>query len=610
MTRDEAVEPPRSSARITPTGRLDRWIPRQKEDQSWEVVKVACRQGTRSPRSRRPPRRCPSLSQPDDRARPARRNIGRAGQWLDATGAPPLDTLVASSALLRRILGLAVLLAALAAAPAHAQVQPYQSLDGRGFRNVLPSGQNGTFNALQLGQFVATGAQAARTRDDQLRMYENLVYATPGLTAAQLPQFFKDASFGVQAGRRGAHLLAARRRDDPARRGFGVPHVYGTHSRGHDVRRRVRGRRGPAVLHGRAAQRRPRHALDLRRRRGGQPCHGRGHLVAGALRARRTSSASTTTSTTSTAPRAGRSRQDVANYVAGVQAYIAEARVNPLKMPGEYAAIGRPLGPEDWNVRDVIATATLVGAIFGKGGGSELDSALALQSARKRFGTQEGQRGLARLPQLRGSRGARDRAEAKFPYQKPPKRVRKGSVALPDRGSVRQGEVRGRVEPPALAVEAAGRADGLSSSSPAKASNALLVSGRESASGRPLAVFGPQTGYFNPQILMEIDLHGPGIDARGAAFNGVNLYVTLGPRARLRVERDLVEPGHHRHLRRRSLRAQRRAADQALDALPLPRPLPADGGAGAPQQLEPERGRHHARRHRRRCARCARRWAS
>ena len=54
------------------------------------------------------------------------------------------------------------------------------------------------------------------------------------------------------------------------------------------------------------------------------------------------------------------------------------------------------------------------------------------------------------------------------------------------------------------------------------------MSGRESASGRPLAVFGPQTGYFNPQILMEIDLHGPGIDARGAAFNGVNLYVTLG----------------------------------------------------------------------------------
>ena len=39
---------------------------------------------------------------------------------------------------------------------------------------------------------------------------------------------------------------------------------------------------------------------------------------------------------------------------------------------------------------------------------------------------------------------------------------------------------------------------------------------------------GPQVGYFVPQILMEEDLHGPGIDARGAAFAGVNLYVQLG----------------------------------------------------------------------------------
>ena len=39
---------------------------------------------------------------------------------------------------------------------------------------------------------------------------------------------------------------------------------------------------------------------------------------------------------------------------------------------------------------------------------------------------------------------------------------------------------------------------------------------------------GPQVGYFVPQILMEEDLHGPGIDARGAAFPGVNLYVELG----------------------------------------------------------------------------------
>ncbi|HUE27984.1 MAG TPA: penicillin acylase family protein, partial [Solirubrobacteraceae bacterium] len=59
-------------------------------------------------------------------------------------------------------------------------------------------------------------------------------------------------------------------------------------------------------------------------------------------------------------------------------------------------------------------------------------------------------------------------------------------------------------------------------------SNALLVNAAHSASGHPLAVMGPQVAYFTPEILMEQDIHGPGIDADGAAFPGVNLYVELG----------------------------------------------------------------------------------
>jgi hypothetical protein len=63
---------------------------------------------------------------------------------------------------------------------------------------------------------------------------------------------------------------------------------------------------------------------------------------------------------------------------------------------------------------------------------------------------------------------------------------------------------------------------------PPHASNWELVNASHSSNGHPIAVMGPQVGYFNPQILMEEDLHGPGIDARGAAFPGVNLYVELG----------------------------------------------------------------------------------
>lgn len=59
-------------------------------------------------------------------------------------------------------------------------------------------------------------------------------------------------------------------------------------------------------------------------------------------------------------------------------------------------------------------------------------------------------------------------------------------------------------------------------------SNALVVSGEHTASGHPVAVFGPQTGYFAPQLLMLQEIQGPGISARGASFAGLSMYVELG----------------------------------------------------------------------------------
>jgi acyl-homoserine lactone acylase PvdQ len=59
-------------------------------------------------------------------------------------------------------------------------------------------------------------------------------------------------------------------------------------------------------------------------------------------------------------------------------------------------------------------------------------------------------------------------------------------------------------------------------------SNALLVNGKHTVSGHPIAVFGPQTGYFEPQALTEIDLHGgPDLQARGMAIPGTP-YVDIG----------------------------------------------------------------------------------
>ena len=59
-------------------------------------------------------------------------------------------------------------------------------------------------------------------------------------------------------------------------------------------------------------------------------------------------------------------------------------------------------------------------------------------------------------------------------------------------------------------------------------SNAVLVAGSHTTTGHPIAVFGPQTGYQIPNLLMEEALHGPSYNARGVAFVNLQMFVLLG----------------------------------------------------------------------------------
>ncbi len=166
-------------------------------------------------------------------------------------------------------------------------------------------------------------------------------------------------------------------------------------------------------------------------------------------------------------------RCDVDNYVAGINRYIAEARLDPTKLPGEYAATGHPLGPDPFKREDLIATASLVGGIFGRGGGNELAWSEVADALHDRFGRRRG----ARI--FEDFRAAEDKAapvtllgKKRFPYQVRPRRPR--GTARPDPGSLRDLE----------AVASGAPADGLSLSRaafPPSASNALLISGREAA---------------------------------------------------------------------------------------------------------------------------------
>jgi acyl-homoserine lactone acylase PvdQ len=475
---------------------------------------------------------------------------------------------------------LALVAAALAAILIHAPPAgatvvdplPYQTNDyGQGgFHDILPPGENGLTNALGLAAFDLDGSRPAHSFD-QYAMYQNLLYAPPGLTPPDLSKYFKDSSFGVPPG----HVASVERprsdvvivRDSD----FGVPHIYGAT------------RAGAEFGAGFAAAEDRLFEMDALRHAG------RGQLAgfAGGSPANRAMDQSTFIDAPYT--EADLQRQidalpqlygadgqqvvdDATNYVAGINLYIDEAKLNPALMPAEYIALGRPLGPDPWKVTDLVATASLIGSILGQGGGNQLAWARVLEGFRHRFGLSAGNTLFADWRERNDPEAPTTVTTGKaFPYELAPAHPAAG--ALPDPGSVlyqpvvtaatgaatsdisplatrgvrskstratpaRSGSGPGSPADPADAASlAASRGQRVHTSGstlgglldlPDTDSNALLVAARHSVSGHPLAVMGPQIGYFNPQILTEEDIHGPGIDASGGSVAGLSLYVQLG----------------------------------------------------------------------------------
>src|SRR4051812_2689511 len=418
---------------------------------------------------------------------------------------------------IRRVAALTAALTALVATPAAAQLpategptpSAYRANDAGGFLNVLPPGENGFDNALDLAQFEASGARPVHS-SDQLPLYRDLLTGYPQLNADKLSDFFKDASFGVKPG--DAERTYSPRSDVTiVRDHYGVPHIYGAT------------RVGAEFGIGYATAEDRLFFLDVFRHLGrAQLSSFAGGAPANRLLDEQVWNVAPYTEADlqkqvdqrppGYAAEADRLKADLDNYVAGINQYIAEARLDPTKMPAEYAAIGQPQGPADWKGTDVVATADVVGAIFGAGGGREVPSALVLEKAIKRFGHNQGRR------VWHDFRSAEDpeaptTIKQRFPYAATPKHPR--GVALPDPGSVSE-------------LRTADPSTTKSQVTPHGMSNALLVSGRLTRSHKPIAVFGPQTAYFAPEILMEQDVHAPTLQARGVAFPGTNLYVQLG----------------------------------------------------------------------------------
>ena len=415
-------------------------------------------------------------------------------------------------------------------------VAQYQGAgDAGGFWNVVPPGQDGSLNASEA--LAAQGGTLPPYVADQAVLYDGLLDAAglpsgrpgagvvdapapEGITDGDLLRYFKDASFGIE----GSELVVEEPTDglvivrDSA---YGVPHIYG------ETREATMFGAGYAGAQDRLF------LMDVLRHLG----RARLSEFLGASEANRAmdheqllvapyKESELTQQVQDLCERYGEDGARVCSdgnaYIEGVNAYIAEARSNPALLPAEYPALQIML--EDFIVEDIVAIASLVGGIFGRGGGGEVANGVFLSQLQAQHGEEEGRRIWADF------RAAEDpeaptTTPRRFDYnQHDPRQLDPDAIALLDLETAE--ETMAQLAPRPLVAD--GPFGPIDLRTPSGMSNAILASSDVADGGLPIAVFGPQTGYFAPQLLVEQDIHGPGIDARGVSFAGTNLYVQLG----------------------------------------------------------------------------------
>jgi acyl-homoserine lactone acylase PvdQ len=344
--------------------------------------------------------------------------------------------------------------------------------------NVLPPGQSGSL------RFPANAS-------DQIPLYDGLTPKLGNVSARDLTRYFKPERLGVT----GKVVRVERPRPGVRieRDRWGVPHVYGTtranvefgagYATAEDRFVLLELLRGPGRLAALDVPGLDPFALATAGRQF-VPTQAADDRIAQQLSLLRSSGA--------------RGRQlfaDVTSYVAGINTY--------------YRRLNQGLRP--WSTTDVIAVGSLLGSNLGVGGGDEIRRSLFLNALQHQLGGGVGYDTWRWLAQ-KDVADAPASIQRTFSYDAAPV-PKQGNVVLDD-GSFRPS---GGGSPLAFHFH-----------TPVAASNALLIGAGRSATKHPLLVAGPQVGYTYPELLMELDLHGGGIDARGVAFPGLSFYVLIG----------------------------------------------------------------------------------
>ncbi|MFJ9587690.1 penicillin acylase family protein [Streptomyces acidicola] len=401
--------------------------------------------------------------------------------------------------------------------------------------DILPPGQNGnaTLAQILLNQVFGTQPENA---DNQLGPYANLATGYSSLTNDKINTFFNDASFGVPSDQVASTLKPAGRTDVTIVRDkkTGVPHITGTT------------RYGTEFGAGYASAQDRLWLMDVFRHvgrgqltpfAGGDPSNQgleqefwrNAPYTEADLQAQIDNAAATN------GERGKLALADANAYLDGINAYI-DASDSGRYFPGEYVLTGHKDSVtnagtiEKFKLTDLVALASVIGALFGSGGGGEVNNAISLLAAQEKYGVAEGTKVWESFRERNDPEAVLTVHDGSFPYGRKPDDPQ--GTALPDAGSVTEEQLvydrtGSAATSTATRTSATAAANALTSAKRGM-SNALVVSGKHTAGGNPIAVFGPQTGYFAPQLLLLQEIQGPGISARGASFAGLSMYVELG----------------------------------------------------------------------------------
>ncbi len=401
-------------------------------------------------------------------------------------------------------------------------VVPYDNLPSVCcFNTVLPPGNNGFIPASDLvGKELLN--QNPPNSDDQLDMYQNLIWGYPTLTDATISDYYKNEDIGMPTNitsevspESGVTIY-----DDA----YGVPHIYG------DTRDELMFGAGYALAQSRLFEADAlRHVgrADVASFAGG--ANAAQDALQWAIAPYTEQDLNDQVTALEDNPKYHQVYVDGINYIAGTNAYIAQARQNPLGMlPAEYFALGDLSGPTDFVPADLVAIASAIAGAEGVGGGTELSWTLLMQDLEAKLGKTAGYKAFLDFHSLDDPATPTTVKGVKYPYLTIPKKVNQASVGIPDPGSVTSPTEDSTSTGSASALEVTSLGERYGAMLPTGESNALLISAKDSASGHPIGVMGPQLGYFSPAILFEEQLTGPDVEAEGAAVPGVSQYVVMG----------------------------------------------------------------------------------